>query len=361
MKACIVTVYNSENCGSFWQAFAMQEYLKGLGFDVYFHQREMKGASHTLPKLAKRVGHNLKKGNFRMAIGEIKKYNEFERAISNFNIVPECGEDFSLCLLGSDTIWNLNSEYFKKNRKIYWGNTSKAEMTIAYAASLANTTRETVLSFPELKDYAGQLDGIAVRDKHSLAILSEMTGRKIDEVCDPTVLFDKTFYQKQLPRKKDSMVNGKFVFLYYFGKMPEDLAEAVKEYAKNNDCSIVSMGENMVKGSTQIEPLPYNFLYCFENSELVVTNTFHGTIFTLLFEKKAVFNSAGKNKVKDMLIKCGIEDHDCYSKQDPGRLFETSDFDYSGVRTVLEELRNSSMAYIRKYVPENTEKTGEAR
>ena len=76
-KACIITVYNSENCGSYWQAKALQEYLIENGYHVFFLKRNMSGSSHTIKGLIKSILKALYHRKTDLALRAIKQYKIF--------------------------------------------------------------------------------------------------------------------------------------------------------------------------------------------------------------------------------------------------------------------------------------------
>ena len=342
MKACIITVYNSENCGSYWQAYALKTYLTSQGYSVYFLKRNNKNASHSLKSLCKRLYYSLCKKQFRRMIGIIKQYAIFEKATKAFDIVEECDETFDLCVLGSDTIWNLDVKYFADEREIYWGNKSKAKKTISYAATLANTEAEKVSSYPELREYLESLDAIGVRDDHTKDVLSKFTNKNITVVCDPTLLYDQHFYRKFCHTQKIS----DYIFIYYFRQMPEAIERGVRDFANREKLKIVVMGNSM-KGDEQYFAFsPHDFIECFINAKFVVTNTFHGTIFSIIFEKQALFNSEGKNKVKDLLEKLGLLYRDYPNIENIEKCFSLDCIDYGTVNKKVQGFRCLSSNFI---------------
>ena len=342
MKACIVTVYNSENCGSFWQAFALKSYIASIGYDVVFLRRNMKGSSHTLKAASSRFARALIKGQPRRAFDALKQYMLFDRAISVFNITDECGKEIDACILGSDTIWNLDSSYFAKELETYWGNKSRAKKTISYAASLANTDSKTISRYPKVVDYLNKLDAIGVRDQHTIDVLSQFTSKKIQTVCDPTLLYDKSFYDQFITRRR----TDRYVFVYYFGKLPNDIEKQLRLFAGEKKLKIVVMGNSM-EGDEQIYAFsPERFIECFQGAQFVITNTFHGSIFSIIYEKMTLFNSTGKNKVADLLDKCGMTDRDYPNFDDLSCAFTLDGYDYTSVRERLEKMRETSKDYL---------------
>ena len=94
MKVCIVTVYNSENCGSYWQAFALCSYLKQGGCDVSFMKRKRKGTSHSIGYVGRQTLKWILKGEIEKAKAQVQQYWAFDESIKKFKIVDEIDANF---------------------------------------------------------------------------------------------------------------------------------------------------------------------------------------------------------------------------------------------------------------------------
>ena len=333
MKVCIVTVYNSENCGSYWQAFALCSYLKQGGCDVSFMKRKRKGTSHSILK-----------GEIEKAKAQVQQYWAFNESIKKFKIVDEIDANFDLCIIGSDTLWNLEDQYFEDNRAIFFGEKSKAKKTITFAVSAANTSYDAFKKHVEIIDDLKKMDAIAVRDKYTSSIVRKLLGKVTPIVVDPTMLLEKTEYQRYCI---DLQID-KFIFVYYFGRIPDDLQNKIREYANSKKLKIVVMGHGM-KGDYKFDVFsPRVFISCFNRADYVVTNTFHGVMFTLIFEKQAVFNSCGKEKVKDVMNEYGLNDSD-YSENMAINLINNN-IDYNRVKIKLNENKLAAKEYINAFI-----------
>ena len=189
------------------------------------------------------------------------------------------------------------------------------------------------------------MSAISVRDEYTRSVITGETEKAITLVCDPTLLHDQSFYVKQLSNRT-YVEKGKYIFVYYFGKMPEDLERKIREYAVTQQYRIVIMGGSM-KGDIQLNSFdPYDFIESFQHADFVVTNTFHGTIFTLIFQKQAVFNSSGKNKVSEILRKMQLLEFDYQEHNDivPG----DKKINYTEVSALIGTLREQSEAFLRQ-------------
>lgn len=284
------------------------------------------------------------KGKITEAKSQIQQYLTFDKLIKKFKIVEEIDDTFDLCIIGSDTLWNLEDRYFEDNRAIFFGEKSKAQKTITYAVSAANTPYDVFRKHFELLGDLKKMDAIAVRDKYTESIVEKILGKATPIVVDPTLLIEKTEYEKYCVDLK----TASFLFVYYFGRIPEDLQNKIKCYADLKKLKIVVMGHGM-EGDYNFDAfLPTVFVSCFSKADYVITNTFHGVMFTLIFEKQAVFNSCGKEKVKDVMNEYGLNDRD-YSENVAIDLMD-GDIDYDRVRVKLNENRLVAKKYINTFI-----------
>lgn len=148
-KAVVVTVYNSENCGSFLQAYCMRAILNKLGYDVAFYKRDTKGTSHEFMKHIRPFLRNLYHLRFKTAWWELKKWFVFQSYINKFNVCDKDSEFYKkadVVILGSDTIWNFNSLYFTNKANVYTGQIFNGKKVISYAVPAANTTKEKFIN-----------------------------------------------------------------------------------------------------------------------------------------------------------------------------------------------------------------------
>lgn len=343
MKVCIVTVYNSENCGSYWQAFALYSHLRQRGCEISFLERKLSRTSHSPVYVGSQVLKNILKGRLRLALSKIKQYWVFDRSIKSFETVKKITSDFDLCIIGSDTLWNLEEPYFEDNSNIFFGSESEAKKTITYAISAANSTSYLFQKHPKLINDIAGLDAVSVRDNHTYSIVEELTGITAPICIDPTLLLTKEIYQRYC---FDLKINN-FLFIYYFGKIPSDLQQQIRSYASSKKLQIVVMGRGM-KGDYNFDVFsPFTFISCFNNASYVVTNTFHGVMFTMIFEKQALFNSCGKEKILDVLKEYTLQNRDYAEKS--CKNFMDSNIDYDYVRKLISKNRNVANQYISNF------------
>lgn len=297
MKACIVTVYNSTNCGSYWQAYMLGEYLKKNNIEVYYYKRSKKGTSSSMSYKIISCMKILLNNGFLSFFNMIKRYLSFKKLEKNFNVIDikDC-KDMDVFILGSDTIWNLHEKVFYNNKDIYFGKIFPSDKyIISYAASFANTKINELGSNKNLFD---NINSISVRDKHSGDIISKISNKEYKIVCDPTLLFQKEDYKKYITQKTDAK---DYILLYLFKKIPDSQLNLIKKYALANNKQIIELEVSSHNGTVKKANEPINFINYFYNASMIFTDTFHGVIFSVNFQKEFYAIDRNKNKVNEFM------------------------------------------------------------
>ncbi len=307
MKILIVTVYNSHNSGSFLQAYALKSVLTDMGYEVRFLERDILGSSHDLTVVAKTSLRCFLHGHITQSINVIRQWFIYEKLQRSFLIEKQNSDYYhnaDVIVLGSDTIWNFMSSYFLQNASTYLGAKFDGKRVITYAASVGNTPLQTFSEVVSRNKGLSNVETILVRDTHTFNLV-EALGRTALQVTDPTLIAQKECFNvffKPISSKRP------FLLLYYFGKIPKNLKKAIIEYASRQNLIIYSMPENRNWCYKSVLSSPHNMISYFSAAESIITNTFHGTAFSLIFEKPfAVFDS-GKNKVEELLCRYGEKD-----------------------------------------------------
>lgn len=296
----IVTVYNSENCGSFLQAYALKKYLENIGCNVFFYIRKHRGTSHDLRMHFIYFLKCVLKGNFITGILWLKKWFVFEKYVREFHVIRHFElprYNINTIILGSDTIWNFDSLYFESNSIVFLGKIFPHHNIISYAASVANTS---TTKFSEVVHNAGGINlcHYLVRDKHTRDCLCTQSIKNVSLVCDPTLLMDEASYSKLLFRIP---VKENYIVLYYFGQIKEDLRDCLIEFARNNKLKIISLLKKREWCDYSTEVNPGLMISYYKNASYVLTNTFHGCAFAINFNIPFAVYDEHKIKVNELL------------------------------------------------------------
>lgn len=347
MNLCIVTVYNSINSGSFLQAFSLAQALMKMGHNVSFYERTgSQGCSNSLRKQVKR-GLKLLLGNGLATAGRYcRSVRNFKKDLGYLKIIERGSEKLKgidCFILGSDTIWNFADEYFFNNYEIYLGKRFFPGKIITYAASLADSTDTDYSKIPDLREIVSGWSAIGVRDENTKLLMEKVADINVNIVCDPVFLLSKNDYGLWI---KD-ISEKKYIFLYLFEKLSDVQISELKFFANEKDLRIIN-GASPEKPEFCDEVIinsPFIFLSYIFHAAYVVTDTFHGTAFSIHFDKNFCVIDRGKKKVEDLLIRMNFTDR--VVRKD-GDIVPVIDSKLADRRDVIEKFRKSSLEYLKK-------------
>ncbi len=385
MKARILTFSRAYNYGAVLQCYALAKSLtnQGICCDVLdYYPNEFKyiycNKSRPVPlrelpgKILVMAVRNIipskKKRERRFsAVLEVrnKKFEDFlskhiplseETICSEKEMVSVCS-DVDCYIAGSDQIWNsylcnFDSTFFldfpdAQNKKRY-----------SYAASFGMTQLPEKLT-AEYKRRLNLFDMISVREESGASIVKELTGKDATVSCDPALLLTG---EEWAPLCSPNREKEPYILVYYTWGSKE-LQERAKMLSEKTGYKVVSlpctMNKDVITGTydapygfdVQAQSGPAEFLSLFKNAEYVLTNTFHGTVFSILFHKPFLTALTTPKGQKNTRI---TELLDALDLKNRSYLQELDDIDipiaWVRVEEKLLQLRNSAMAYIDKMI-----------
>lgn len=352
-KVGIITFHLSINYGAVLQCYALQEFFKRRGYSVsvidyhpdFKKRRDSIITRNPLINSVRRFYVTLRD----YIPSRIAWTLTFKRFVSKWlNLSEACTEctipsTFDTYVIGSDQLWNYTitggpHDVFFANFKFAKG----IKKYITYAVSMEltgvgpeDTNRTKVL----LKNF----DAISVREQNAITFLSALTEKKISKAIDPTLLVDKNIWESFLEKPE---IRHKYILLYQVRKHSH--ARVIAEsLAKQRNAVVVEIasGLNGAERGALLHIKPEAFVGWFKYADCVVTTSFHGTAFSLIFNKPfyAVNLEDGwDNRVGSLLMDLGIADRSIRVGEVP----EYSDIDYAVVNTRLNNLRKDSIDFL---------------
>ena len=320
MKTGIVTFHSAHNYGASLQTWALQKTLQNMGITpvvINYRPAVIDRLYHPLygyrgvKKQIVRMGKALK-GNH--AQKRSRKYDAFIE--KNFNLTKECHtfeelkkEDFQLdaCIVGSDQVWNVQHtggdpaymlEFLKEGVR-----------KISYAASVGTDylLPEYQTEFERgLKDFSC----ISVREESARPLIQNLTELPVETTLDPTLLLDEKDYEQlrtPLPHKE------KYIFVYMMEKNKE-VIEFTNYISRLTGLPVIQRRPTRFF-QNELESCfmetPDGFLDYIKEAEYVITNSFHGTVFSIIYGKPFVsmLHSDTGSRTKDLLRLLQLEVH----------------------------------------------------
>ena len=258
--------------------------------------------------------------------------------------------------VGSDQIWNDWITADEKNC-VFFGNV-KSENTIvaSYAASLGNQ------SFAESEDKAvsehiNKFDFLSVREKQLAELVVDRYAGEVNVVCDPVFLLEKSEWESLClqPKNKEP-----YIFVYLLERNPKlfALAQKVSEQL-GLKLRVFSDGKKLPwkMGEYDKTADPAEFISAIRNAEFVITNSFHGTVFSLLFHKKFLTVPDTKRGIRmvELLKNCNLEDRLCYECDGLCDEILKKEIDYTAIDGMMAMQRNTAQSYIQRVLQAKAE------
>lgn len=267
----------------------------------------------------------------------IKKENDgpIEKKIVN---------DFDYFFVGSDQIWNPNwyhdIDYFKYVNK---------NKQIAYAGSFGVYTIPDKLK-DSFKRVFENMGNISVREEAGAKIIKELIGKDVPVVIDPTLLLDKNEWLK-VSKKPEWIKEKKYILAFFLGDISNERRQIFDRLAKNKNLEIIYILKYDNIDWAKVGPA--EFIYLVNNSEAIITDSYHGSVFSIIMHKPFfVFNREEKNmcnmnsRLETLLKKFNLENrYQINNNINEENLFHV---DYSNMKTILEKEREYAINYLEK-------------
>ena len=349
----IITWHYYGNFGSALQAFALQKKISELGYDVEFinYRNPKFGKPNNIKNIVRIIlSSTLGRFNNRFIFGQSMfshKYLREGRVAMNSTQLAKIAEKYDTIVCGSDQIWAPNVF-----NPVYFANFAPKDVRkISYAASIGlNEIPDTYV--PKYRELLSDFYAISVREKEAKTLLEERC--KIDStvVIDPTLLHDSNFYVKIQRRVPN--IKGKYI-LCYFLNGNHKYRKRVEEYAHEHRLQIIGISSNKddkVWMKTLDRLGADHFIWLINHAEAVMTDSYHGAIFSLLFHKNFwTFVRFEENnpicqnsRIRQLQTYFGLKGHVLDSKDS---ISEDQIIDYSFIDDTLAKLRFSSVDFLK--------------
>ena len=368
-KVGIMSMQRIANYGSFLQAYALRQLIEELGYKVEFvdyhvaapvildgkesknkYVRKMKKALETF-KYSAPLTHKISFIRYKQNFA--KKYMPLLGISNEMNYNPA----LDCLVIGSDEVFNC----IQKNSNVgysleLFGKDNCAKKLITYAASFGNTTLEKLQKYGKVNEIGillRKFDAISVRDINSGTIIEELTGRIPAYNLDPVLTYD---YMKCCDKIPQIKIEEKYLILYaYAGRISNDEAKWIAEYAKKKKLKIYAIGGIQKCADQFVDCSPFEVLAYFRNAEEVITDTFHGSIFSIITHRpfttlirKSVGNSYGnEEKLSDLLKRLELNTR-MTTKIESVENINEQVINYEKIDEILKTHRKVARQYLQK-------------
>ncbi len=335
-KVGIITII-SYNYGNRLQNYALSKVLSDMGYVV-----------STVPT---KKNYRIKKNISWLLKPLLRKPNNwecFERKIPYANKTYDKLNisKYDFFIAGSDQIWN---PYFRSNSKREFLFFAKPEQRISYAASIG------ISDYPEDKavEYGAELQkfkAISVRESSAVDIVKRISGRASEVVVDPVLLLSRNEWDSVIGEGEYSA--KPYVALYFLGKMNNPCIEVLLQQAIERGLEVKNILEMNKESRGSVGPI--EFVNTIRNSRFVITDSFHATVFSILYHRpfinvnRSEDRNAGDMSSRLVTLLSQFEMENRFVSMPEEINFDCFSCDYSNIDEKINNAKEKSLVFLKK-------------
>lgn len=354
-KIGIMTMQRINNYGSFLQAYGLKKMIMGLGYEVEFVDFNIEKSIINEEKkgLIDKIIRNKNIISFINKKNYLRKTNRlFENSywpgigVSEKNYNPN---NIKQLVIGSDEVFNcLQGLPVGYSRELF-GKNYESIPVISYAACFGHTTYEGLEKYSinnEISDMLKKFKAISVRDENSFKIVKKLTNISPVLNLDPALMYN---FNDELI---DNVKISNYILLYaYTGRLTRDEEKEIKKFAKDNNKKIISLGFYQKIADYNLIVHPFEILAYFKHADFIITDTFHGTIFSIKnhsnFCTIVRYGTIGNNnKLMDLIKRLKLENRIAKDIKDIDLLYK-KEINWEITDSILENERKKTIDYLK--------------
>lgn len=286
MRIGIISIYDIQNLGNRLQNYALQSVLKKMGHQPYTikvdsrraaWKRKLKSCINYSQSWLKTLQfHSVRASRFlafeRKYIAEDAYYYDFARAEDQARV----NQKYDCFIAGSDQIWNphLFSRLWP-----FLSFSKDSSKNISYAASFGVHALEEKCA-QERAPWLKRIPNISVREASGAQIVRELTGREAPVLIDPTMLLDESEWER-IEKRPRGLGDAPYILTYFLGEVSSARQKNMETLAAQKGCVLLQIGAR----KDQCPAGPREFVYLVHHAQLVLTDSFHCCVFSILFKR----------------------------------------------------------------------------
>ena len=364
-KIGIITLVGYKNYGNRLQNYALKYTLEKMDFEVNSLKLDMPASRNTKVAVLRMRINNLLKGNI---IKKIKKsisknkvtneiyfskeryqkfkefsdsyLNEMDIQLSSSNDKKEL-DKFDYFVVGSDQVWNPGN--MPELDKFFLTFAEPAKR-IAYSASFGSSSIPWIYQ-KNFSRWLREMRAISVRELAGKDLVFKLINKEVDVLVDPTMLLSKEEWSK-LSARAINRPNNSYLLTYFLGTPTDEEKHKIEKIALDKNMSVINLGD--INDKITFETGPSEFLDYINNASAFFTDSFHGVVFSILFQTPFVVyerNTSGESmysRIDTLLHKFNFKDREY--KAIKNNIF---DMDFTYTEKILLEEKKKAFDYLK--------------
>ena len=357
-ELALITLYGNGNYGNKLQNYAVEQILQNYGFNVFTLDcrqkdfvRYAKNVIHVLTGYHFSQNPAFRKSEIRKEI-LLKCFSKKHLHAVRMTNLNKIKRQFDFFCIGSDQVWN----------PAWMDDRTKHLMLMDFVDKSKKMTLSASFGVEELDSVwkvffakrLGDFEEISVREEAGAKMVNDLCHVKADVHIDPTLMLGAEKWaelaEKPAGYSREYIENS--IVIYFLGNIDEDTKIRIQKTARKNELNIIALDRNDIEGG--FVPSLEEWIYCIGHARLVMTDSFHGSVFSFLFDRNLlVFRRKDQNasmfsRIQTLLKKFEMEDR-LETVCPQNKLLE---HDYAIGYAILDKER----AKLRDYVERNIQK-----
>lgn len=352
MKVGIVTFHHALNYGAVLQAYALQQYLNSLGIDSdvidyrspymeYFYKPIKANPIRDAKMFARELlYYRCNKKKRERFDSFLKSHIKLSKVVKNQQELKQMNSEYDFFIAGSDQVWNLKWSGFDKT---YFLNFADKHKKYSYAASFGFEKIPDGQE-QEYRELLSQFQTISVRENTGKEIVKDLLNREAEVSVDPTCLIDKEKWENICVYPDEQG----YVLVYLLDKS-EELVSFAKKIASERKTKIIYISDALRKEydfDYRGFLSPTEFIGLFAYAGYVVTNSFHGLMFSVIFEKEFCIQYQKKEGAPNSRLIDFIQDYQLENRLLENIKIEEEKPNYILVKKIMRKKVEQSRSFI---------------
>ena len=366
-KVLLATLFSGYNYGSSLQAYATKYIIENLGYncDLVARKSLVKGRNIHLGKIISIFWRTLRttdsktlrayRSSYQKSlIGDSTyRFEAFEKQFLKpkrlfWSELKKEAKMAAACVAGSDQLWDPTTLYVDP---MYYLRFAPKDKRISFATSMGH---DFVAKYNEkkLRKWISEVKHLSVREDSGVKLIKELCGREALHLLDPTLLLNGETWRKKLEIQKQ---NNKYILAYFLDAPSQQAKCCINNFKKKYQCDVIAIPyehEDMSYATKVVPTGPLEFLSLVDNAVAVVTDSFHGTAFSInlhtpffVFDRNYGTAHSQSSRVISLLKKVGLIER--YEPSEETNTEINLDFTHS------DEILTAEREIAKKYLQES--------
>lgn len=351
----ILTLPFNNNYGGILQTYALQTYLKKLGYNAIHIYRDFPEKNKSL-QIVKDIVKFLIGRTLRKKLRSIYTYRFFKkyvtprtkriRTLSDLKALDRY--DFDTIIVGSDQVWRKACAYGELKMNYFLDFADDKVNRVAYAASFGiDAWQFDADETEQIKNQIQKFEAVSVREKTGVDLAEKYWNIKAEHVVDPVMLLPKKDYINLVENEQDKRYQGDcFVYLLDFTNKKQQIVDDV---AAKFDYSVYSISQEIVKWGFHYKPSVTKWLAGFADAKFIITDSFHGTMFSIIFNKPFIVignEKRGLTRFSSLLNDFGLSERMILEKNNNHLEVAEKKIDWDVVKGVIKTKQKEAHDFL---------------